>query len=151
MIRPSEVADFSLLYRQNCSGCHGADGQGALAVGIGRPVYLAIADDAAIREVIERGRPGTAMPAFAQKAGGMLTDAQIDILVHGIRTRWARPGTFETQVCRPIPRHSPATPSAVTTYSRLSVLRVTALKDAAPGPSQTVRTSRWSAINTCAQ
>ena len=33
------------------------------------------------------------MPAFAQKAGGMLSDAQIDILVHGIRG-WANPGAF---------------------------------------------------------
>ena len=96
VIRPSEVADFRLLYAQNCSGCHGADGQGALSVGIGRPVYLAIADDATIRRVTEEGRPGTAMPAFAQKAGGMLTDAQVDILVHGIRTHWAKAGAFET-------------------------------------------------------
>ena len=95
VIRPNEVADFRQLYVQNCSGCHGADGEGALSVGIGRPVYLAIADDATIRRVIEEGRPGTAMPAFAQKAGGMLTDAQVDILVHGIRTRWAKPGAFE--------------------------------------------------------
>ena len=35
------------------------------------------------------------MPAFAQNAGGMLTDAQIDILVRGIRTRWAKPDAFE--------------------------------------------------------
>jgi len=95
VIRPIEVTDFRVLFGQNCSGCHGADGQGALTVGIGRPVYLAIADDATIRRVIEEGRPGTAMAAFAQKAGGMLTDAQVDILVHGIRTRWARPGAFE--------------------------------------------------------
>jgi cytochrome c oxidase cbb3-type subunit 3 len=95
VVRPSEVADFRLLYTQNCSGCHGADGQGALSVGIGRPVYLAIADDASIRRVTEEGRPGTPMPAFAQKAGGMLTDAQVDILVHGIRTHWAKAGAFE--------------------------------------------------------
>ena len=95
VIRPNEVADFRQLYVQNCSGCHGADGEGALSVGIGRPVYLAIADDATIRRVIEEGRPGTAMPAFAQKAGGMLTDAQVDILVHGIRDCWAKPGAFE--------------------------------------------------------
>ena len=67
-----------------------ANGQGALTVGIGRPVYLAIADDATIRRVIEQGRPGTAMQAFAQKAGGMLTEAQIEILVRGIRS-WAKP------------------------------------------------------------
>ena len=91
VIRPSEVTDFGLLYGQNCSGCHGADGQGGLTVGIGNPVYLAIADDSTIRRVAAEGVPGTAMPAFAQKAGGMLTDAQIDILVRGIRERWARP------------------------------------------------------------
>ena len=58
---------------------------------IGSPVYLAIADDSTIRRVAAEGVPGTAMPAFAQKAGGMLTDAQIDILVRGIRARWAKP------------------------------------------------------------
>jgi len=92
-IRPSDISDFHVLYSQNCSGCHGANGQGALTVGIGRPVYLAIADDAIIRTTIEQGRPGTPMPAFAHKAGGLLTDAQIDILVHGIRT-WANPGAL---------------------------------------------------------
>jgi len=99
VIRPNEVADFDLLYGQNCSGCHGANGQGGLSVGIGRPVYLAIADDATIRSVIEEGRPGTAMQAFARRAGGMLTDAQIEILVHGIRRHWTRtaqPGTLDT-------------------------------------------------------
>jgi cytochrome c oxidase cbb3-type subunit 3 len=92
-IRPADIADFHVLYSQNCSGCHGADGQGALTVGIGRPVYLAIADDATIRKTIEQGRAGTPMPAFAQRAGGILTDAQIDILVHGIRG-WANPDAF---------------------------------------------------------
>jgi cytochrome c oxidase cbb3-type subunit 3 len=92
-IRPADIADFRLLYSQNCSGCHGANGQGALTVGIGRPVYLAIADDATIRKTIQEGRPATPMPAFARKAGGLLTDAQIDILVHGIRG-WANPGAF---------------------------------------------------------
>jgi mono/diheme cytochrome c family protein len=92
-IRPSDVADFRLLYSENCSGCHGANGQGALTVGIGRPVYLAIAGDATIRKTIEEGRPGTPMPAFAQKAGGLLTDTQVEILVRGIRT-WANPGAF---------------------------------------------------------
>jgi cytochrome c oxidase cbb3-type subunit 3 len=92
-IRPADIVDFHLLYSQNCSGCHGANGQGALTVGIGRPIYLAIANDTTIHETIEQGRPGTPMPAFAQKAGGMLTDTQIDILVRGIRSL-ASPGAF---------------------------------------------------------
>jgi mono/diheme cytochrome c family protein len=33
------------------------------------------------------------MPAFSQKAGGFLPDAQIDILVRGIRA-WSRPGSL---------------------------------------------------------
>jgi cytochrome c oxidase cbb3-type subunit 3 len=90
-IRSSEAANFGQLFSQNCSGCHGKDGQGALTVGIGRPVYLAIANDVEIQRTIEEGRPGTPMPAFAQHAGGMLTDAQIEILVRGIRN-WAAPG-----------------------------------------------------------
>jgi mono/diheme cytochrome c family protein len=31
------------------------------------------------------------MPAFAQSAGGMLTDAQVEALVHGMRELWGRP------------------------------------------------------------
>jgi mono/diheme cytochrome c family protein len=93
-IRPSEVTSFGELFSQNCSGCHGKGGQGALTVGIGRPVYLAIADDVTIRRTIEEGRLGTPMPAFSQRAGGMLTDAQIEIVVHGIR-KWATSGAFE--------------------------------------------------------
>jgi cytochrome c oxidase cbb3-type subunit 3 len=93
-IRPSEIANFGELFRQNCAGCHGNDGQGALTVGIGRDIYLAIADDATIRRTIEEGRPGTPMAAFAQRAGGMLMDAQIEILVRGIRN-WATPGGFD--------------------------------------------------------
>jgi cytochrome c oxidase cbb3-type subunit 3 len=89
-IRPGEVASFDVLYAQNCSACHGANGQGALTVGIGSPVYLAIAEDSTIRDTIRKGRPGTPMSAFARNAGGMLTDAQIEILVRGIRQRWGQ-------------------------------------------------------------
>lgn len=94
VVRPTEVTDFRALFAQNCSGCHGVNGQGSLTVGIGTPVYLAIADDATIRHTIENGRPGTPMPAFAQTAGGLLTEAQIEILVRGIRG-WAKPAAFE--------------------------------------------------------
>jgi cytochrome c oxidase cbb3-type subunit 3 len=98
VVRPSEVTDFHVLYRQNCSGCHGIDGQGALTTAIGSPVYLAIADSASIRRVIEVGRPGTAMPAFAQSAGGLLTEAQIDILVRDITERWAKPAALGSDI-----------------------------------------------------
>jgi len=84
--------DFSALYGQNCSACHGADGQGAMAVGIGRPAYLAIADDVTIRRLTAEGVRGTAMSGFAKKSGGLLTDAQIDVLVRGVRQHWGKLG-----------------------------------------------------------
>jgi mono/diheme cytochrome c family protein len=97
VLRPNEVSNFSQLYAQNCSGCHGVNGQGGLTVALGNPVYLAIADDATIRRITADGVPGTAMPGFAQRAGGFLTDAQIEIIVRGIRTRWANPGAFDSR------------------------------------------------------
>jgi mono/diheme cytochrome c family protein len=87
---PEDVVDFRVLYATNCAGCHGGEGRGGAAIGLGDPVYLAIADDAAIRRVVAEGVRGTAMPAFAQSAGGILTDAQIDVITSGIRS-WARP------------------------------------------------------------
>ena len=88
---PSEISDFATLYGQNCAGCHGADGKGGAAIALANPVYLAIADDAAIRKVVANGVRGTSMPAFAQSAGGMLTEAQIDVITKEIRSRWSRP------------------------------------------------------------
>jgi mono/diheme cytochrome c family protein len=55
---------------------------------------LAIADDAVIRKVIGNGVRATAMPAFAESAGGMLTDAQIDVITEGIRSRWSQQGVL---------------------------------------------------------
>ena len=94
-VAPDQVVDFDLLYRQNCSGCHGNHGTGGPAPALGDPTYLAIADDATIRRIVTNGVPGTPMSAFAQSAGGMLTDKQIDVLVSGMRSRWAKPNAFE--------------------------------------------------------
>jgi len=89
--RPDKVTSFTALYGANCAGCHGAEGRGGAAQALRDPLYLAIADDFTIRRVVRSGVPGTAMPAFAQSAGGMLTDAQIDAIVAGIRSSWAKP------------------------------------------------------------
>ena len=91
VLAPNQVTDFATLYSDNCSACHGADGKGGAAIALANPVYLAIADDPTIRKVAARGISGTAMPAFAQSAGGMLTGAQLDIITQGIRSRWSKP------------------------------------------------------------
>lgn len=90
-LAPNEVLDFAALYGENCAGCHGAEGRGGAAIALGDPVYLAIVDDASIRKVISSGVNGTSMPAFAESAGGMLTNKQIDVITNGIRSSWARP------------------------------------------------------------
>ncbi|MGC2467446.1 MAG: cytochrome c [Candidatus Acidiferrum sp.] len=95
-IAPNEVLEFGTLYAQNCAGCHGAEGRGGAAIALANPVYLAIADDTVIRKVIANGVRGTAMPAFADSAGGMLTDAQIDVITKGMRSRWSKQGVLDT-------------------------------------------------------
>jgi cytochrome c oxidase cbb3-type subunit III len=89
--RPDSVLDPVVLYGQNCAGCHGADGRKGPAMDLSDPVYLAIVDDDTLRSTISKGRPGTAMSAFAQKEGGMLTDEQVSSIIHGIRERWDKP------------------------------------------------------------
>jgi mono/diheme cytochrome c family protein len=103
--RPDEVLDFKVLYKENCSGCHGADGKGNAAIALSNPVYLAIADDSVIRSITASGR-GAGMPAFAQSKGGSLTDKQIDVIVGGIRA-WAPP---DAQRDASIPPYSSSAP-----------------------------------------
>jgi mono/diheme cytochrome c family protein len=56
--------------------------------------YLALIPKEALRHVIENGRPGTAMPAFALANGGSLYPAQATALVEGIEREWAKPVNF---------------------------------------------------------
>jgi cytochrome c oxidase cbb3-type subunit III len=90
-IVPGEISDFNVLYGENCAGCHGSAGRGGAAIALADPVYLAIADDTILRRAAANGIPGTSMPAFAQSAGGMLTEKQIDAIVRGIRESWSKP------------------------------------------------------------
>jgi cytochrome c oxidase cbb3-type subunit 3 len=94
VVDPRTVTDFAKLYSTNCAGCHGASGRGGAAIGLASPGYLSLVKDADFRQVIEHGRPHTAMPAFAQSAGGMLSDLQVTALVQGLRS-WAKKGRAE--------------------------------------------------------
>jgi cytochrome c oxidase cbb3-type subunit 3 len=95
ILAPNEVLEFGALFSANCAGCHGENGRGGAAIGLADPVYLAVADDRAIRNVIAKGVRGTSMPAFAESAGGLLTDKQIDVITQQIRSRWSRPGILD--------------------------------------------------------
>jgi mono/diheme cytochrome c family protein len=41
-----------------------------------------------MRNIVANGVRGTSMPAFAQRAGGMLTEQQIDVITSGVFSRW---------------------------------------------------------------
>ena len=110
-IVPSEILDFNSLYGANCAGCHGDNGKGGAAIALADPVYLAIADDTVVRRATADGISGTSMPAFAQSAGGMLTDKQVDVIVHGIRENWARPDVLRGATPPPYSSSEPGDPS----------------------------------------
>ena len=80
VLPPDQIMEFNILYAQNCAGCHGTGGSGGAGNALRDPIFLAIADDSVIRNVTSNGVRGTAMPAFEQSAGGMLTDKQINAL-----------------------------------------------------------------------
>ena len=94
-VAPNRVVDFGTLYVQNCAGCHGTDGRGGASIALANPVYLAIADENAVHNVVANGVRGTSMPAFARSAGGLLTDEQINIITSGIFSRWGRKGILD--------------------------------------------------------
>ena len=107
---PSEISDFRILYAENCAGCHGAQGRGGAAIGLADPVYLALIDESSLRKVTANGVPGTLMPAFAQTAGGMLIDKQIDVITSGIFSQWAQKGILNGS---DIPSYAARSPGTV--------------------------------------
>ncbi|MDB4946492.1 MAG: Cytochrome c family protein [Labilithrix sp.] len=74
--------------KAGCAGCHGAKGQGGKYNALGNPELLASASDAFLATTIERGRPGTPMPAF----GAKLSKQDVDDVL-GLLRSWAAPGT----------------------------------------------------------
>jgi cytochrome c oxidase cbb3-type subunit 3 len=92
---PDSVLDFSILYAQNCSGCHGAQGKNGPSYPLANPAYQALVDEQVLHQIVANGEPGTHMPPFAISAGGSLTDQQVDALVNGMRAAWFKAGTLD--------------------------------------------------------
>jgi cytochrome c oxidase cbb3-type subunit 3/ubiquinol-cytochrome c reductase cytochrome c subunit len=86
--RPEAVLSFDTLYGKNCAGCHGENGQNGAATNLANPEYQSLIDDASLRDVIANGEKDTLMPGFSIDRGGNLTDAQIDVILRGMRTQW---------------------------------------------------------------
>jgi cytochrome c oxidase cbb3-type subunit 3 len=95
IVAPNQITDFRTLYAENCAACHGMEGRGGAAIALADPVYLSVVDETTMRKIIADGVRGTSMPPFAQSAGGILTDKQIDAINSEIRSRWSRPGILD--------------------------------------------------------
>lgn len=83
---PAEsVLSFDALYQRNCSGCHGKDGTQGPAPPLNDLLFRALIPLDELEKAINRGRPGTEMPAFAKEQGGTLSPEQIKVLVFEIK------------------------------------------------------------------
>lgn len=89
-VPPEDVMNFRQLYRQHCQACHGVNGKDGPAQPLNDPVYLAIIPKDTLRDVIDKGRRSTLMPAFGSDQGGPLSSKQIDALVNGMEQEWGK-------------------------------------------------------------
>jgi len=60
-----DPAQGAALWKANCAGCHGANGEGLEGPALANRVLLESASDTYLFETIRRGRRGTSMPAFS--------------------------------------------------------------------------------------
>lgn len=74
------------LWGQDCSSCHGKQGEGVSAPALNSQQFLTTVTDQQIQGIIAGGIPGTEMPAWWNEYGGSLTDQQMAALVAYIRS-----------------------------------------------------------------
>ncbi len=56
----------ALIYKHNCSSCHGREAEGGIGPSLSSPSFLGAVDDRYLYRAITEGRPSTAMPAWPQ-------------------------------------------------------------------------------------
>jgi cytochrome c oxidase cbb3-type subunit 3 len=100
---PTTAVDGPQLYAKFCAMCHGPAGKGYAAdnaPSLVSATFLGSASDDFLRAGIGRGRPGTAMAAYARALGGPLAPAQIDALIAHLRKGAAPPAPLPQ---KPVP------------------------------------------------
>jgi mono/diheme cytochrome c family protein len=82
------------LYAENCAVCHGPDGKGRVGAELSKD-WPSIRPDLSVKTTIERGVPGSPMPAWGQDNGGPLGDQDVNDLVAFIMSWEASPQPAE--------------------------------------------------------
>ncbi|MFQ5577232.1 MAG: c-type cytochrome [Anaerolineae bacterium] len=103
-IRADEAADKLAaetagrdLYAQNCTACHGQNGEGGVGPALNSRDLLKMTPDETLFNLVSSGIPGTIMPAWGQTFGGPFTDEQVNRMVAFIRA-WEPTAPEITQV-----------------------------------------------------
>jgi cytochrome c oxidase cbb3-type subunit 3/ubiquinol-cytochrome c reductase cytochrome c subunit len=94
---PHQTHNFAILYKTNCSACHGEQGRNGASFSLNNPVYLAWAGRDTLRNIVANGVPHRLMPAFGPSGGGLLTDKQVDEIVDGMMGHWGQPKVLGDQ------------------------------------------------------
>jgi mono/diheme cytochrome c family protein len=84
-VAPQAELTLAILFKQNCVGCHGIDGQLGPAPPLNDPLFRSTVAEQDLESVIAKGRAGTLMPAFALTRGGTLTTVQIKVLSYQLK------------------------------------------------------------------
>lgn len=75
----------AVLFDENCTVCHGPDGQGRIGATLAK-AWPGIRPDLSVKATIANGIAGSQMPAWSQANGGPLSEQDIDDLVTFILT-----------------------------------------------------------------
>jgi cytochrome c oxidase cbb3-type subunit III len=82
----------AVLYDQNCTMCHGPNGEGRVGATLDR-VWTSIRPDLTMENTIKNGVEGSVMPAWSMENGGPLAEEQIDDIVAYLLTLSEARGT----------------------------------------------------------
>ncbi len=100
----AQVVRGEKLFSDNCTTCHGKNGEGDIGPALNSKKFLQSTNDNVIASLIGSGVPGTGMPSWAQVDGGPFTDEQLNDLVGYIR-HWQ---ATATDAAKPTPTPNPA-------------------------------------------
>jgi mono/diheme cytochrome c family protein len=75
----------AVLYDQNCSLCHGPDGQGRVGATLAK-AWPAVRPDLRVKTTISEGIDNSPMPAWSQQNGGPLEETEIEDITSFVMT-----------------------------------------------------------------